>query len=53
MGALVRYKSIGLPFLFIALLSGWSLVNTNGKELFTQDVFKYWRLKIRNFFWVE
>jgi hypothetical protein len=53
MGALVRYKSIGLPFLFIALLSGWSLVNTNGKELFTQDVFKYWRLKIRNYFWVE
>ena len=27
MGALVRYKSIGLPFLFIALVSGYSVCN--------------------------
>jgi hypothetical protein len=27
MGALVRYKSIGLPFLFIALVSGYSICN--------------------------
>jgi hypothetical protein len=51
MGALVRYKSIGLPFLFIALLSGWSLTNSKGKDFFSKDIFKQFRKKIGNYFW--
>ncbi len=32
MGALVRYKSIGLPFFFIMLVSGYSIYNINYKS---------------------
>jgi len=51
MGALVRYKSVGLPFIFIALLAGWSLTDTNGKSHFNYDIFQFWRKKINSYFW--